>query len=155
MGIRGGGWSAPQLQEEIMGCETWPEVLTHALRRREQMDETTVDGSKNRVLQDVTPRLCYLWVLQKNENFWKIRKNKKKSKKQIRKNWKKSKKIDEFGGFGPGNKLLRRFGGIPSKNRRNRCLGGDFLGQNKFWFFVFFRKNRGQTADVYIYILAP
>ena len=51
-------------------------------------------------------------------------KNRKNKKKQI---------IDEFGGFGPGNELLRRFGGNPSKNRPNRCLGGDFLGQNRFF----------------------
>ena len=51
------------------------------------------------------------------------------------------KKNYEFGGFGPGNKLLRRCGGIPSKNRRNRCLGGDFLGQNKnFKIPDFFKK---------------
>ena len=49
--------------------------------------------------------------------------------------------LAEFGGFDAGNELLRRFGGHPSKNRRNRCLGGDFLGQNKiFKIFDFFKK---------------
>ena len=73
--------------------------------------------------------------------------------KKKQKTSKNRKKIDEFGGFGPGNKLLRRFGGIPSKNRRNRCLGGDFLGQNKILnFCIFPEKNGGQAADVYIYI---
>ena len=64
--------------------------------------------------------------------------------KKIRKKTKKTFKNDEFGGFGPGNELLRRFGGNPSKNRPNRCLGGDFLGQIKFVIFCFFQKMNNQ-----------
>ena len=75
----------------------------------------------------------------------------KKAKKK-RKIEKTTKTIDEFGGFGPGNKLLRRFGGNPSKNRPNRCLGGDFLGQTFFLMlsnkFEKSKKNKKQLTNL-------
>ena len=53
--------------------------------------------------------------------------------------------LAEFGGFDAGNELLRRFGGNPSKNHRNCCLGGDFLGQNIFFEIFDFSKNHRRT----------
>ena len=87
---------------------------------------TKVNGSPNRWGSTTKKvRRCWCWAIfyfskiRIFPNFQKIGKN-------------------EFDVFGPKNGFLRRFGGLQKNNCPNRCLGGDFLGQNNVFKIIIF-----------------